>query len=74
MAVGGIHALFPILEAACRGSGTDDPDLSLVSPSVVKEASIMEGNENKADREDWEILPSSSYSGEWQSITKPIYF
>lgn len=59
--IGGVHALFPILENASKSD--EGPDLSFLSPSVEKECRLIEGHESSMDSDDWEILPSSSYSG-----------
>lgn len=59
--IGGVHALFPILESASKSD--EGPDLSFLSPSVEKECRLIEGHEGSVDSDEWEILPSSSYSG-----------
>lgn len=59
--IGGVHALFPILENASKSD--EGPDLSFLSPSVEKECRLIEGHEGSVDSDEWEILPSSSYSG-----------
>jgi hypothetical protein len=61
--IGGVHALFPILENA--SSSDEGPDLSFLSPSVEKEYRLIENHEGSVDSDEWEILPSSSYSGEF---------
>jgi hypothetical protein len=61
--IGGVHALFPVLENA--STSDDGPDLSFLSPSVEKEYHLIEGHEGSVDSDEWEILPSSSYSGKF---------
>lgn len=63
--IGGVHALFPILENASKSD--EGPDLSFLSPSVEKECRLIEGHEGSVDSDEWEILPSSSYSGMFTS-------
>jgi hypothetical protein len=64
--IGGVHALFPILENASKSD--EGPDLSFLSPSVEKECHLIEGREGSMDSDEWEILPSSSYSGKFKSL------
>ncbi|PNF23323.1 hypothetical protein B7P43_G17104 [Cryptotermes secundus] len=67
--IGGVHALFPILENA--STSDEGPDLSFLSPSVEKEYRLIEGHEGSVDSDEWEILPSSSYS-DWKLEQNPI--
>lgn len=64
--IGGVHALFPILENASKSD--EGPDLSFLSPTIEKECHLIEGHEGSMDSDDWEILPSSSYSGEFRFL------
>ena len=66
--IGGVHALFPILENATKSD--EGPDLSFFSPSVEKECRLIEGHEGSVDSDEWEILPSSSYSGMFSHANK----
>ncbi|GLG93298.1 Neurobeachin [Gryllus bimaculatus] len=69
--IGGVQVLLPILEAASSNSD-EGPDLSFLSPSVEKELKLIENRQNSGDSEDdWEILPSSSYS-DWKLEQNPI--
>ncbi|XP_075227690.1 neurobeachin-like protein 1 [Lycorma delicatula] len=54
--VGGVHALFPILESAGITQGGDGPDLSVFTPSPSPSPSQSQ------ELDDWELLPSSTYS------------
>ena len=66
--IGGVHALFPVLENASKSD--EGPDLSFFSPSVEKECRLIEGHEGSVDSDEWEILPSSSYSGMFNHADK----
>jgi hypothetical protein len=66
--IGAVHALFPILENASKSD--EGPDLSFLSPSVEKECRLIEGHEGSVDSDEWEILPSSSYSGTFSHANK----
>ncbi|XP_069696226.1 neurobeachin-like protein 1 isoform X2 [Periplaneta americana] len=67
--IGGVHALFPILENASKSD--EGPDLSFLSPTVEKECRLIEGREGSVDSDEWEILPSSSYS-DWKLEQNPV--
>ncbi|CAG2062935.1 unnamed protein product, partial [Timema podura] len=67
--IGGVHVLFPILENASKCE--DGPDLSFISPSVEKECKMLEERHGSMDSDDWEILPSSSYS-DWKLEQNPV--
>ncbi|KAJ9577825.1 hypothetical protein L9F63_025312, partial [Diploptera punctata] len=67
--VGGVHVLFPILENASKSD--EGPDLSFLSPTVEKECRLIEGRSGSVDSDEWEILPSSSYS-DWKLEQNPV--
>ncbi|XP_067013553.2 neurobeachin-like protein 1 [Anabrus simplex] len=67
--IGGVQVLFPLLENASKSD--EGPDLSFLSPSVEKELKLIEGRTNSVDSDDWEILPSSSYS-DWKLEQNPV--
>lgn len=60
--------MLPILENASKSD--EGPDLSFLSPSVEKECRLIEGHEGSVDSDEWEILPSSSYSGMFSLANK----
>ncbi|XP_063234189.1 neurobeachin-like protein 1 isoform X2 [Bacillus rossius redtenbacheri] len=67
--IGGVHVLFPILENASKTE--DTVDLSFVSPAIENECKLLEGREGSVDSDEWEILPSSSYS-DWKLEQNPV--